>query len=273
MKLNEWLIIDSKHPYVKESKMDFLGIFPTLQTQQWLSNHRHNWKSNSGSTTLSVGISSNNEVEIPPVNGPVVLEFHLGVNDLSFTNFTDFDSTPLHYAQHFYEVKINNKITESRILDFKNSIKVEGPSAISLPNSYFPLGKLKIEFENLNELLNQLSSSPIHIKIESQEKSYTLIYGIQNDPENDKMPNFLEDESQNVDFYTLNVDNSKWLFLATKTEVPISCLNLLECVPYHIDSTMNKRKLKCRIPKFNLSFISKSPSFPHNPVLLREIKY
>ena len=77
MKLNEWLIIDSVHPYINDSNMEFLGIFPTLRTQQWFRNHRHNWKSKSGSLSISVGYNTKNEIEIPPTDEPIILEFHL----------------------------------------------------------------------------------------------------------------------------------------------------------------------------------------------------
>jgi hypothetical protein len=274
MKIVPWLVIDSKHPYYRSGKMDFLEIFPSNSTQEWLKNHRNYFRTVDQKFIISCGVTSDGIPEIEPQNQPLSLHFYLGTKDLNFSLFTDCADKPLHSHSFHFNLDVKPSQELSIALNLKDAEHVEEVKPISLPSGFFKLGELKINIPSIQEFVKTgIDEVPTTFIIESEARAYQLIYAVDKTGNPELMPTEIMEEAGITTFNPIEVDNSRHAFFASQNEINIDKLNSMECVPYRIHNNNTRTKLKCRVPKFGLSNISKSPSYPHLPVLLQEIKY
>lgn len=274
MKILPWLVIDSKHPVYRSGKMEFLEIFPSNSTSEWLTNHRNFFKAVDGKFIISCRTADQINPEIESQEQPYSLHFYLGTKDLNFSSFTDCSDQPLH--SHSLNLHVDIQSVENNIINInlKDAEVVEGVKPVSLPSGYFKIGELKINIESIPTFIkSNISKGPTNIVINAHAKSYKLVYAIDKLGNSELMPTEIVEESGITTFNQIEVDNSNHTFFASNDEIGIDKLNLLECVPYRVQSNNIKTKLKCKVPKFGVSNISKSPSYPHLPILLQEIKY
>ncbi len=268
----EWLNIDSFHPFFKSQKMDCLGIFPNEKTQLWLKNHRHVWKFTNNSLKISFSIR-NEGPEIPPTNEEIELEFYLGINDLSFQNYTVINDSPIFYKQHHFNIEMKIEDPTDRKIQLNEGEILDTDKMISLPVGYQKMGNLKIKFSKpLDFFVSCINKNTNKIVFEATDKSYFLFYAIKNESTFKKIPNLIEEESQKVTFSALNVDNSNFIYFKSEYEVKLTQLNSLEPYCCYVSDDGVKSKLRVKTPNFSLNDLSKSPTYPHFSVLLKEIK-
>ncbi len=274
MKIVPWLVIDSKHTFYRSGKMEFLEIFPSNSTRDWLKNHRNYFRTVDQTFIISCGVDSDGIPEIEPQNQPYSLHFYLGTKDVNFALFTECNDKPLHSHSFHFNVDLNPSLDTPIVLNLKDAEHIEEVKPISLPSGFFKLGELKINIPSFGDFVkSRIVNGPSTFIIESASKSYKLIFAINKLGNTELMPTEIIEESGITNFNLLNVDNSNHAFFASEGEISIDKLDSLDCVPYRVHGNNNRIKLKCRVPKFGLSNISKSPSYPHLPVLLQEIKY
>ena len=276
MKIVPWLVIDSKHSFYRSGKMEFLEIFPSNSTQDWLKNHRNYFRTVDQTFIISCGVDSGGIPEIEPQNQPYSLHFYLGTKDVNFALFTDCNDKPLHsHSFHFnLDLDLNPGLETPIFLNLKDAEHLEEVKPISLPSGFFKLGELRINIPSFGDFVkSNVVKGPSTFIIESAAKSYQLIFAVNKLGNPELMPTEIIEESGFTTFNPIDVDNSSHAFFASQSEISIDKLNSLECVPYRVHGNNSRTKLKCRVPKFGLSNISKSPSYPHLPVLLQEIKY
>jgi len=274
MRIVPWLIIDSKHPFYKSGKMEFLEIFPSNSSREWLTNHRNFFKSVEGKFIISCRTSDQINPEIESQEQPLSLHFYLGTKDLNFTSFTDCSDKPLHSHSLNLDIDIQSDEDNYKEINIKDANVIEGVKPVSLPSGYFKIGELKINVHSITKFIkNNISKGPTNIFINAHVKSYQLVYAIDKSGNPELIPTEIVEESGITTFNQIEVDNSSHTFFASQNEIGIDKLSLLECVPYRLQGNNAKIKLKCKVPKFGVSNISKSPSYPHLPILLQEIKY
>lgn len=274
MSFCDWLTIKSFHPYFRSNKMECLGIFPSEKTQLWLKNHRHHWKFTNNELKISFSVNQQNLPEIVPLNEPLELEFYLGVNDLTFQQFTDINDLPIFYHQHHFNIDIETIETFPKSVDLNGGNILKSDKLIALPTGYHKLGNLKINFSKPHDfLVSCISQNSNEIEITADSKSYLLFYAVKNNVKNKKTPNFIDDESKNTTFQPSNVDNSEFIFFNSTDAIKAHLLNTLECHSYWVSDDGNKSKLKVKTPNFSLRDLGKSPTYPHFPALLKEIKF
>jgi hypothetical protein len=274
MKILPWLKIDSKHPFYRSGKMDFLELFPSTSTQIWLKNHRNYFRTIDQSFILSCKVNANGIPEIESQNLPQTLHFYLGTKDVNFSIFTDCEDKPLHSHSFHFNVDVTSNFEPPINLNLKDAELKQEIKSISLPSGFYKMGELRINIPEISSFIKKgIENGPITFNIESQTKAYQLIFAIDKTGNQELMPTEILDEADIATFEPLNVDNSRHHFFASTGEISIEKLNSIECVPYRIHEDKSRTKLKCRVPRFGLSNISKSPSYPHLPVLLQEIKY
>ena len=275
MRFCDWLTIESRHPYFKSQKMDCLGIFPSEKTQLWLKNHRHNWKFTENSLKLSFSISPINEniPEIEPLNEPCELEFYLGINDLSFQQYTEINDLPIFYHQHHFNLDLDNDVEFPQTIHLNEGEIKKSDKLISLPTGFHKFGNLKVSFNNINEFLgNCINGNSPKMLIQAVDKGYSLFYAIKNNIKNKKAPNLIEEENNKATFSIENVDNSEFIYFKSDETVKLSELNSFESYCYWVSAKENKTRLKVKTPNFSIRDLGKSPSYPQLPALVREIK-
>ncbi len=273
MSFCNWLTIKSFHPFFRSKNMECLGIFPSEKTQLWLKNHRHNWKFTNHELKISFSVNQQNMPEISPVNDLLELEFYLGVNDLSFQQYTNIEDSPIFYHQHHFNITVDqiDQFPDSINLNEGEILKTD--KLISLPPGYQKLGNLKINFSQPHDFfVSCVSRNTNEIAIIADSKSYPLFYAVRTGVKNKKTPNFIDDESKNTTFQTSNVDNSEFIFFKSENTIKVHELNNLECYSYWVSDGGNMSKLKVKTPNFSLRDLGKSPTYPHFPALLKEIK-
>jgi len=276
MRFCDWLTIDSFHPYFKSQKMDCLGIFPSEKTQLWLKNHRHNWKFTENSIKLSFSISPKNEnlPEIEPLNEPCELEFYLGINDLNFQQYTNICDLPIFYQQNHFNISIDQDTQFPKTIQFIEGHVEKTDKLISLPTGFNKFGNLKIYFSNIHEfLVNCINGNSPKITFQAEDKAYSLFYAIKNNIKNKKAPNLIEEESKKATFSIVNVDNSEYIFFKSNEVVKLSSLNTFESYCYWVSDDENKTRFKVKTPNFSIKDLSKSPTYPQFPALIKEIKF
>lgn len=273
MSFCDWLTIKSFHPYFRSKKMECLGIFPSEKTQLWLKNHRHNWKFSNNELKISFSVNQNNLPEITPLNEPLELEFYLGVNDLNFQQYTEINELPIFYHQHSFSIDIESTETFPYLIQLNEGSLIKNDKLIALPAGFQKLGNLKINFSKpLDFFVSCISQKTNDIEFISDSKSYFLFYAVRNNIKNKRTPNFIDDESKNTAFQSTNVDNSEFVFFSSTNAIKAHLLNKLECHSYLVSDDGNKSKLKVKTPNFSLRDLGKSPTYPHFPALLKEIK-
>lgn len=273
MSFCDWLTIKSFHPYFRSKKMDCLGIFPSEKTQLWLKNHRHNWKFTHNELKISFSVNHQKIPEIAPLNEAIELEFYLGVNDLTFQQFTEIDDAPIFYQQHHFIQNIDSLDNFPLNIQMNNGEILKTDKLIALPTGYQKLGNLKLIFSKPYDFfVSCIEANSNQIVLNADSKAYPLFYAVRNDIKNKKTPNLIDDESKNTTFQAINVDNSEVLYFKSNNSIKAHQLNSLECYSYWVSDDGSKTKLKVKTPNFSLRDLGKSPTYPHFPALIKEIK-
>lgn len=267
-----WLNITSLHQYFKSSQMECLDFFPSELTQNWFKNHRHVWKIDGNKLHLAFS-TKNSQPEIVPIEDELIFEFYLGINDLYFQQYTDISESPLFYKQFQFELSISKESQFPIPVKLNSGIEIDNDKRILMPPGYQKFGNLKIKISNPYDFfVSCIQHSVNEIVLEAEVKSYFLFYAVKKDYELKTIPNLVEDETQKVTFLMENVDNSDYLFFKSTSKIKLNELNNVEPYSVYVSEEGNRTKLKAKLANFSLRDLGKSPTYPHFPALLKEIK-
>lgn len=271
-----WLYIESKHPVFRSGNMETLAFFPSENTQRWLRNHRCVWKINQFMLSLSIeeDAKTNGTAAILPSDQAIELSFYLGVNDLSYSQYTEIDDSPIHYTQHHYFCELDTVETPVIPLELKKSELREKLRPIALPKPFQKLGVLHILIKKPNVFFFDLENFVSRrILFQCEEKKYRLCYAIRFDYKDENMPSIVLDENEKVAFNEIPVENDEYRFLMTKEPINLTDLQYVNCYGVRISEENSINRLRCKVPKFSLLDLTLHPTYPHEQILLREIKY
>jgi len=76
-----------------------------------------------------------------------------------------------------------------------------------------------------------------------------------------------------VAFNEIPVENDEYRFLMTKEPINLTDLQYVNCYAARTSEENSITRMRCKVPKFSLMDLTSHPTYPHEQILLREIKY
>lgn len=278
MKYFPWLEIYTSHKYFASGRMDSLAFAPTAITQRWLKNHGCLWKFENGSLKISIGedVINKNTAKVIPISDELTLDFGIGVNDLSYSQYTEIDDSPLHYFQHLFQAKIQleNLSKPQVVISTSTVMEKEKNNFIDFNGPYTMFGQLSVEMVNVRSIFENLKEDNVNsICLNFEVKSYSLCYVVRKSENVENFPQQIVEENGKVQFGRFADASDRFDFFISQDKVKITELNKLEfnCLGNYAGE--KNVKLRCKAKKFALNNLGVNPLDSKQYLLINEIEY